>query len=124
MWANFDSRFNSLLSNIAYHSDLADRWANTANNVQAIERRREDLKRFEKQEKEWQASRLRAVLSWLGFSTHVLQDEVDNFIRERIPGSCDWLIERPETKLWLADDESNGLIWLHGKLGAGNFELQ
>jgi len=119
MWANFDTRFKSILANLAYHSDLIDKEAISIDIAASSKRRKEDVERFEKQEKEWKSAKLNATLSWLGFATHVVDDKVDNLTRDCSPGICDWLLKHPSIEPWLQDQDPCSVVWLHGKPGAG-----
>lgn len=119
MWAHFDSRFNSILASLAHHSELVDKEAVAVNISEAVERRRLDAQRWDKQEVEWRATKLRVVMCWLGPDRTPPEDELDKISRDCLPGSCDWVINHPNIKPWLVDDKSNALVWLHGKPGAG-----
>jgi hypothetical protein len=119
MWAAFTSRFDIILKNLAYHSTLVDKEAVAADISNAVMRNEEDARKWEQQEQEWAATKIRAVLSWLETNDPLQEDVLERHVRECLPGSCDWFIQHKETRLWLGEHAQNALIWLHGKPGAG-----
>ncbi|KAI1074605.1 hypothetical protein F5B20DRAFT_586079 [Whalleya microplaca] len=46
------------------------------------------------------------------------EDDLMNMDSLRLPGSCEWLIQRPKFKEW-RDTRSSGMYWLRGRPGAG-----
>jgi hypothetical protein len=55
MWAGFESRFNGILKNLAYHSELADKEAAAADIAEAVRHSKADDESWEQQEREWTA---------------------------------------------------------------------
>lgn len=53
MWAGFESRFNSILLSLAYHTKLLDEEAIAADIADAVRRHNEDSEKWEQQEREW-----------------------------------------------------------------------
>ncbi|ORY00158.1 hypothetical protein BCR34DRAFT_606363 [Clohesyomyces aquaticus] len=123
MWGHFESRFGSILSSFAYHSELVDKEATAIDVSEASERRKQDAEKWEKQEQEWRAAKLRAVVAWLRVDGDSPEDTLDKLSRECLPGSCDWLYGHPKVELWLKDTGTTALLWLHGKPGAGKSVL-
>lgn len=123
LWDNFDSRFKSILAELAYHGDLVDKEASAIDVVTSSKHQKEDAERFEKQEKEWKNVKLSATLSWLGLSSHVVDSKLDSLTRDCSPGACDWLLEHPKIKQWLQDQDPCSVVWLHGKPGAGETKM-
>jgi hypothetical protein len=119
MWAGFESRFSRILQNLAYHSELLDKEAVAADISNAIRRHKEDSAKWEQQEREWEALKLQTVLSWLGTSEDIPADTLDRYLRDCLPGSCDWFVQHNKTQSWLEDSSKNALLWLYGKPGAG-----
>lgn len=98
MWDNFDSRFKSILADLAYHSDLIDKEAIAIDIAASLRHQKEDAERFEKQEQEWKKAKLGTTLSWLGFGSHVVDHKLDNLTRDCSPGACDWLLKHPKVE--------------------------
>jgi hypothetical protein len=119
MWDNFDSRFKSILANLAYHSDLVDKEAVSFDIVASANHRKEDLERFKKQKREWKNAKLNATLSWLGFSSQVVDYKLDKLTRSCSQESCEWLLKHPKVIPWLDNKDKSSVVWLHGKPGAG-----
>jgi hypothetical protein len=55
MWVGFESRFNGILKNLAYHGDLADKEAAAADISEAVRRSKANDENWEHQEREWNA---------------------------------------------------------------------
>jgi hypothetical protein len=55
MWAGFEFRFDGILKNLAYHSELADKEAAAADIAEAVQRSKVDDEKWEQQEREWNA---------------------------------------------------------------------
>jgi hypothetical protein len=119
MWANFESRFDSILRSLADHSELVDKEAAAANISDAVTRHKQDSQKWEQQEREWETLKIRTTLSWLGTSDGLPADVLERHIRDCLPGSCDWFVNHDKTQLWLGDGAENALLWLYGKPGAG-----
>jgi len=119
MWDGFESRFGDILRSLANHSELVDKEAVAVNIVDAVARSKEDVDRWEQQEREWQALKVRAVLSWLAADDTPPEDTLERHTRDCLPGSCDWFIQHPKIQPWLKDSAENAILWLYGKPGAG-----
>lgn len=123
MWDNFDSRFKSILADLAHHSDLVEKEAIAIDIAASLRHQKEDIERFEKQEQEWRNAKLNAALSWLGFGNHVVDHTPDNLTRDCSPGVCDWFLKHPKIEPWLQDQDPCSIVWLHGKPGAGKSRI-
>jgi hypothetical protein len=55
MWAGFESRFNAILQNLAYHSELLDKEATAAGISDAVRRNKANEEEWEQQQREWNA---------------------------------------------------------------------
>ncbi|PSN61329.1 hypothetical protein BS50DRAFT_534675 [Corynespora cassiicola Philippines] len=119
MWSGFESRFGAILGNLAYHSELVDKEAVSIDISDAMTRSRLDEERWEKQEREWTAQKVRTVLAWLSTDDTPPEDIIEKHTRECLPDSCDWFLNHPKTKSWLRDGAPHALLWLYGKPGAG-----
>ncbi|RYN71715.1 hypothetical protein AA0117_g9282 [Alternaria alternata] len=53
MWAGFETRFNGILKDLAYHSELVDKEASAADIAEAFKRSKVDDEKWEQQEREW-----------------------------------------------------------------------
>lgn len=119
MWGNFNSRFQSILDDLKYHGKLIDKEASAVNIAEAADWRRQHLEQQSKMEQDRKASQRYRTMTWLRSEDVSQEDEIDRISRDCLPGSCDWLIQHPETERWLKEGAANALIWLHGKPGAG-----
>ncbi|CAN9080448.1 unnamed protein product [Alternaria alternata] len=114
MWAGFESRFNGLLKNLTYHSELVDKEASAADIAEAFRRSKINDEKWEQQEREWNST----VLGWLETSDTMPADILEHHLQDCLPNSCDWFVQHEETQLWLEDATKNPLLWLCGKPGA------
>jgi len=121
LWGHFESRFDSILASLARHSELLDKESIAVNISEAVDHRRRSTEQWEKQDKEWHATKLQAVLRWLRVDGTAPGDEIGKRSRDCVLDSCDWLIKHPKIELWRQDKPNNTLVWLHGKPGAGGF---
>ncbi|KAF2678067.1 hypothetical protein K458DRAFT_377432 [Lentithecium fluviatile CBS 122367] len=123
MWDGFESRFGDILRNLANHSELVDKEAVAVDISDAVARSKEEADRWEQQEREWQALKVRAVLSWLATDDPPPEDALERNTRDCLPGSCDWFIQHHKTQSWLKDGAEKTILWLYGKPGAGKSVL-
>ncbi|EMD86414.1 hypothetical protein COCHEDRAFT_1116517 [Bipolaris maydis C5] len=112
MWAGFESRFNGILKNLAYHGGLVDKEAAAAEISEAVRQTWADLAR------QLQA-KIQKVLAWLETNETFQADILERYMGDYLPGSCEWFVQHNETQLWLGDSAKNSLLWLCGKPGAG-----
>lgn len=119
MWAGFETRFSTILRRLAYHGELMDKEATAVDISDAVKRNKEEDEKWSQQESEWQATKVRTVLSWLGANDSLPEDALERHTQNCLPSSCDWFIQHRKTQLWLKDGTENVLIWLNGKPGAG-----
>ena len=119
MWAGFESKFGNILRTLAYHSDLVDKEAVAMDISNAVTRSKEEVNRWEQQEREWQDLKVRTVLSWLATDEPPPEDILDRHAQDCLPSSCEWFIQHRKTQLWLTDGAENAILWLYGKPGAG-----
>ena len=119
MWAVFESRFGSILSSLAYHRDLMDKEAAAIDVSAALEHNKQEAEKWERQEREWLAYKIKTVLSWLETKGALPQDTLQRHNDTCLPGSCDWFIKHSQTQQWLKDGAQKAPLWLTGKPGAG-----
>ena len=119
MWAGFETRFNTILDRLAYHTALLDKEAAAIDISDAVRRSKEDSERWELQEREWQATKLRAVLAWLKTDMSNPEEIYDRHCRDSVPDSCAWFMLHESMKLWQNDGADYTLVRLTGKPGAG-----
>jgi hypothetical protein len=63
-----------------------------------------------------------AVINWLSSTNAHLDQQASATARHNYPGTCRWILEKPEIKIWYDPDDSMvRLVWLNGIPGAGNF---
>ena len=119
MWSRFETRFTAILRSLAYHSDLLDKEAFTINISEAVRHNQQESERWEQQEAEWYAFKIRDVLSWLRINESSPDQTLERHCRNSLPDSCDWFIQQDKVKLWQRDGIENALVWVTGKPGAG-----
>lgn len=119
MWSGFESRFEAILERMAYHSELVNNEAISADISGAVRRHQEEKEKWAQQERDALAAKLRTVLSWLQTSDYLPADTLRHHLQECLPDICNWFVQHDKTQLWLGDGPKNALIWLHGKPGAG-----
>lgn len=119
MWARFETRFDGILQRLAYHSDLLDKEAFTINVSEAVRHNQEEAARWEQEEAEWEAFKLRDVLSWLRINESSPEHTLKRHCQDSLPDSCDWFIQQDKIQLWQKHGIENALVWVTGKPGAG-----
>lgn len=119
MWAGFETRFHTILESLAYHIALLDKEAAAIDIFQAMTRSKEDVDRWELQEHEWQATKLRGVLAWLKTDMSDPEETYDRHCGSSVPDSCAWFMLQDKMKLWQKDSADHTLVRLTGKPGAG-----
>ncbi|OAL43118.1 hypothetical protein IQ07DRAFT_650395 [Pyrenochaeta sp. DS3sAY3a] len=119
MWSGFESRFDSILERMAYHSELINNEAIAADISSAVRHHQEEKEKWAQQERDALAAKLRTVLSWLQTSDYLPADTLRHHLQDCSPDSCNWFVQHDKTQLWLSDSSKNPLVWLHGKPGAG-----
>ena len=119
MWAGFETRFITILDRLAYHTALLDKEAAAIDISEAVRRSKEDFERWELQEREWQATKLRAVLAWLKTDMSNPEEMYYSHCQGSVPDSCAWFMLQDKMKLWQKDGADHTLVRLTGKPGAG-----
>jgi len=123
MWAGFETRFSTILDRLAYHSVLLDKEAQAIDISEAVRRSKEDAERWELQEREWHATKLRAVLAWLKTDVSDPEETYYRHCQDSVPDSCTWFITQDKMQLWQKDGAEHTLVRLTGKPGAGQLVL-
>ncbi|KAI8934434.1 hypothetical protein NX059_009166 [Plenodomus lindquistii] len=123
MWAGFESRFSGILAQLAYHSKLLDEEAIAIDISNTIAQSREQALKWEQQEQEWRANKVRVVLSWLATGAPLPEDALDRHSEQCLPDSCNWFIQDVKTQRWLKKGAGKAMLWLTGKPGAGKSTL-
>ena len=65
------------------------------------------------------------IAQWLApfsYETSYYADDLRSAYESRHPGTCEWILERPEFKLWMQSDPNDAttrMLWLTGVPGAG-----
>ncbi|PVH83786.1 hypothetical protein DL98DRAFT_652239 [Cadophora sp. DSE1049] len=118
-WAQFDRRFSGILEDLAVHSDLVDKEANSFHISQAAEMRSRAAKEISESERHRSSSQMQAVGVWLDTNLALLHDELDRLAQHCYPGSTDWVIKSSKIKAWLQNGAGQPICWLVGKPGAG-----
>jgi hypothetical protein len=119
MWQGFSTRFDTILKDLAYHGELLDKEAATADISNAVTHHDQEIRKWEQQEQEWTAVKIHTVLTWLGEDEHPPADILEEHSRDCHASSCEWFIQHKRTQLWLGNNAQSTLLWLHGKPGAG-----
>lgn len=119
-WGRFDGRFKAILENIARDSELIDKNANAIDILHAKEFRDKQNEYITQREKQEEAAELASAITWLQINqVHDQEEEVDRLNSRCHPRSCDWIFQLERVRKWMTDDETQPIIWLHGKPGAG-----
>lgn len=77
----------------------------------------------------WHSDRHRDIVSWLApvnYEANYFSDDLKSASESRHPGTCTWILDRPEFRAWLSSDPNDAvarLLWLTGVPGAGKTVL-
>jgi hypothetical protein len=119
MWAGFETRFNTILQNLAYHRDLLDKEAIAIDISEAFKRHKEFGEKWAQEEREWHAAKVRNVLEWLRSNESSPEETHERHCQHSLPNSCDWFVQQDDIRVWQGDGSKNAVVWLTGKPGAG-----
>ncbi|KAH9881600.1 hypothetical protein IAQ61_000326 [Plenodomus lingam] len=61
--------------------------------LNATNQSREQALKWERQEEEWRAAKVRVVLSWLATGAQLPEDALDKHAEQCLPNSCDWFVQ-------------------------------
>ncbi len=118
-WGMFECRFQTILSNLGRHSDTVDRDA-AAMHFQQMkdmrERSRQELVEFEKRR---ESEMVQKILQWLSGDEDNQEDVFGERAALRQPGTCDWILTKPNFTAWMSEQGSPPFIWIKGKPGSG-----
>jgi hypothetical protein len=121
-WKDFKSRFQHLLDDLRRHKELVENQANLLQFQESRALRLQFQDSFKAAEKTERENRRLAVMNWLSAADAHLDQEGVAMVRHDYPGTCRWIIEKPELKAWYdPEDTLVRLIWLKGIPGAGSF---
>ncbi|KAK3332873.1 hypothetical protein B0T19DRAFT_457863, partial [Cercophora scortea] len=118
LWKPFEQTFRESLGNLKRHSNVVEREAKLAHMVDEAQARLElvQVRALVESQNTQQAPGLLQTKSWL--DARQCHEERDELETGTLPGTCDWILERPEISSWI-DQESIRLFWLRGAPGCG-----
>ncbi|CAI6088968.1 unnamed protein product [Clonostachys chloroleuca] len=64
-----------------------------------------------------EAETRRELYAWIG--ADIPSDMYDDLNSTRVPGTCDWILERDEFRTWLTSIESPSVLWVNAAAGFG-----
>ncbi|KAK5655046.1 hypothetical protein OQA88_5945 [Cercophora sp. LCS_1] len=115
-WKPFEQTFQSSLASLKRHGDLVQREAKLAHLVEEAQARL-DLAHVKVQVEE-QVNKQAPALPQVKFWLQARQCEGERDDVRIVPGTCQWVLERPELSTWL-EQETTQLLWLYGAPGCG-----
>ncbi|KAH7355162.1 hypothetical protein BKA65DRAFT_581895 [Rhexocercosporidium sp. MPI-PUGE-AT-0058] len=130
VWKDFRARFDGILHTLEKHRDFVDREANSIDIVEGraarsrmlediAERQRQTAGLLKSNETVNQLVQFHSSLSWLAVDDKKQEAERSRKSGRKHSGTCEWVGQVPEMKAWLQDNNSEPVIWLNGKPGAG-----
>jgi ankyrin repeat protein len=132
LWRSFDQTFHDSLSEVRRHSDLVEREATLAHMLEESQARMELTELRSLIEAKQPSDQGRLAPQHLGM-THTLtaagfagikrwldarQCQEEKVGIEILPGTCEWILGRPELSSWISKDEIR-LFWIYGAPGCG-----
>ena len=115
----FNSQFTSIIDSLKKNCDLLDKEAAATHFVEMAKARDAHEEREEKLERSEEIRMAREVFSWLSAAEKSQEDYLHVLAERRHPDTCSWLIDDEQIYPWIGDAQSNPVIWLTGKPGAG-----
>ncbi|CAH0034152.1 unnamed protein product [Clonostachys rhizophaga] len=64
-----------------------------------------------------EAQSRRDLYAWIG--ANIPSDMYDDLNSARVPGTCDWILERDEFRTWLTSSENPSALWVNAAAGFG-----
>lgn len=68
-----------------------------------------------------EAETRRELYAWIG--ADIPSDMYDDLNSTRVPGTCDWILERDEFRTWLTSIESPSVLWVNAAAGFGKADM-
>jgi hypothetical protein len=130
LWKDFRARFQGIINTIEKHRDFIDKEANSVDMVEdraaririlddIAERQRQASAILDDNDSQKRLLQLQSSTSWVAVDDRRQEAELARRSAMRHAGTFDWIGQVPETKSWLRDDDSEPILWLNGKPGAG-----
>jgi hypothetical protein len=130
LWRDFRARFQGIINTIEKHRDFIDKEANSIDMVEdraaririlddIVERQRQASAILDDNDSQKRLLQLQSSTSWVAVDDKRQEAELARRSAMRHTGTFDWIGQVPETKSWLRDDDSEPILWLNGKPGAG-----
>ena len=131
LWKTFNPRFQGILESLRRHRNLIDQEANTINISEARSWRTEHLNNF----KQWRAEhaiiiktmqreqlkvQIREAVLWLD-AKEQQENVLGRLSRATNNPEKHWALTERNIQFWLGQDPEPRILWLYGKLGAGEY---
>ena len=130
LWRDFRARFRGIINTIEKHRDFIDKEASSIDMVEdraartrilddIARRQRQSAANLDSDDIQKRLVQLQSSTSWLAIDDKSQEAERERRSTMRHPGTFEWIENVTEMKSWLRDDESEPIVWLNGKPGAG-----
>jgi hypothetical protein len=130
LWKDFRARFQGIINTIEKHRDFIDKEATSVDMVEdraaririlddIVERQRQALANLDDNDFKMRLLQFQSSTSWVAVDDKRQEAELARRSKMRLAGTFDWIGQVPVMKAWLRDDDSEPILWLNGKPGAG-----
>lgn len=122
LWTDFGPRFQGILEKLRKHRDLVDREAVSFDIAEASLLRAKAQEELNLRERERNTAQRQEALAWLAIEDRLQEDDFDSLCQQRVPGTCDWILEKNRRfKLWANDRTQSAVLWIQGIPGSGAY---
>jgi hypothetical protein len=118
-WATYKTRFQPIVDDLYRHKDLLEGRVTFTQLETIITNGEKTLQEFQRQQKDEDIAKYRAVQAWL--SNPDVQTDHESIARVRYdsPEAGSWLLHHPLFQPWQDGTSDTLLLWLNGIPGAG-----
>ncbi|KAI9771740.1 MAG: hypothetical protein M1839_002755 [Geoglossum umbratile] len=127
LWKPFDEEFETLVERLRQSGKEVEDEARLAGMIEMVKegvlaaegRRKSDEVKSIIETRE-QVTNLADIQRWL--NARQCEDEIAGVMENRLPDSCEWILDREELSRWIGDDQAQ-IFWIYGPPGCGKSYL-
>lgn len=118
-WGLFERRFKSIIQRLNSHCEILDKEAASIHFLEMKIFREKRQLEDDADEQHRQSEMARSVVLWLSASDGEQEDHLHKLSDDRVPGTCNWVLDDSQMCSWLEDEHAGSVLWMTGIPGAG-----